>query len=96
MSGYNQYFVSDVVAGTIYDTYYIVYDELQQDDSWTANLKEDETVILAIPQGATSTVETTLVAYLGAITNSSGVAVTTTTSTTTTSTSTTSTTTLIP
>lgn len=96
MSGYNQYFVSDVVAGTIYDTYYIIYDELDQDDSWTANLKEDETVILAIPQGATATVEATLVAYLGAITNSSGVAVTTTTSTTTTSTSTTSTTTLIP
>lgn len=96
MSGYNQYFVSDVVSGTIYDTYYIVFDELDQDDSWTPNLKEDETVILAIPQGATAGTEAILVAYLGAITNASGAAVTTTSSTTTTSTSTTSTTTLIP
>lgn len=96
MSGYNQYFVSDVVSGTIYDTYYIVFDELDQDDSWTPNLKEDETVILAVPQGATSTLETLLVAYLGAITNASGAAITTTSSTTTTSTSTTTTTTLIP
>lgn len=96
MSGYNQYFVSDVVDGTIYDTYYIIFDELDQDDSWTPNLKEDETVILAVPQGATSSLETILVTYLGAIVNESGVAITTTTSTSTSSTTSTSTTTLIP
>lgn len=96
MSGYNQYFTSDVVDGTIYDTYYIIYDELQQDDSWTSNLKEDETVILAVPQGETSTLETLLTTYLGSVTNESGEAITTTTSTTTTSSTTTSTTTLIP
>lgn len=96
MSGYNQYFVSDVVAGTIYDMYYIIFDELDQDDSWTPNLKEDETVMLAVPQGETATLEALLVAYLGAIVNESGVAITTTTSTTTTSTTTSTTTTLIP
>jgi hypothetical protein len=96
MSGYNQYFVSDVVDGQLYDTYYIIFDEYQQDDSWTPNLKEDETVILAVPQGATSTLETLLVTYLGAITNASGAAVTTTSSTTTSSTTSTSTTTLTP
>lgn len=95
-SGYNQYFVSDVVDGQIYDTYYIIFDELDQDDSWTPNLKEDETVILAVPQGQTSSLETILTTYLGSITNESGVAITTTSSTTTTSTSTTTTTTLIP
>lgn len=96
MNGYNQYFESWVTDGTLYDQYVIQFDELQQDDSWTANLKEDERVILFIPQGATSTIETMLVTYLGAITNESATAITTTTTTSTTSTSTSTTTTLIP
>jgi hypothetical protein len=96
MSGYNQYFVSDVVDGQLYDTYYIIFDEYQQDDVWSAHLKEDETVVLAVPQGATSTLETLLVAYLGAITNASGAAITTTSSTTTSSTTSTTSTTLTP
>jgi len=95
-SGYNPYFVSYVTAGTIYDEYVIIFDELFQDDSWTRNSKEDEAVRLFIPQGETSTIETMLVTYLGAITNESATAITTTTTTSTTSTTTTSTTTLTP
>lgn len=95
-SGYNPYFESWVTDGTIYDQYVIQFDELFQDDSWTRNAKEDERVILYIPQGATSTIETMLVTYLGAITDESSTAITTTTTTSTTSTSTSTTTTLIP
>lgn len=95
-AGYNQYFESFVTAGTVYDQYVIQYDEYSQNDSWTANQKEDEKVIIMIPQGATSTIETMLVTYLGAIDNESSTAITTTTTTSTTTTSTTSTTTLIP
>lgn len=96
MNGYNQYFESWVTDGQLYDQYVIQFDELQQDDSYTANLKEDERSILFIPQGSTSTIETMLVTYLGAITDESATAITTTTTTSTTSTTTTSTTTLIP
>lgn len=96
MAGYNQYFESYVVAGTVYDQYVIQYDEYAQNDSFVANLKEDERVILFIPQGETSTIETMLVTYLGAITDESSTAITTTTTTSTTSTTTTSTTTLVP
>jgi len=97
MAGYNQFFESWVTDGTVYDMYVIQYDEYQQDDSFTPNIKEDEKVILMIPQGETSTIETMLVTYLGAITNESGTAISTTTTTTsTTSTTSTTTTTLIP
>lgn len=96
MSGYNPYFESWVTDGTLYDQYVIQFDELFQDQSWSAELKQDERVILFIPQGATSTIETMLVTYLGAITDESATAITTTTTTSTTSTSTSTTTTLIP
>lgn len=95
-SGYNPYFESWVTAGTIYDQYVIQFDELYQNDAWTRNAQEDERVILFIPQGSTSTIETMLVTYLGAITDESSTAITTTTTTSTTSTSSTTTTTLIP
>ncbi len=94
--GYNPYFESWVTDGTVYDQYVIQFDELYQNDAWTRNAQEDERVILFIPQGATSTIETMLVTYLGAIENESSTAITTTTTTSTTSTSTTSTTTLTP
>lgn len=94
--GFNPYFESWVTAGTVYDQYVIQFDELFQNDAWTRNAQEDERVILFIPQGSTSTIETMLVTYLGAITNSSSTAITTTTTTSTTSTSTTTTTTLTP
>ena len=95
-SGYNPYFESWVTDGQLYDMYVIQFDELTQNDAWTANIQEDERVILFNPQGSTSTIETMLVTYLGAITNESGAAITTTTTTSTTSTSTSTTTTLIP
>lgn len=95
-SGYNPYFESWVTAGTVYDQYVIQFDELNQNDAWTRNAQEDERVILFIPQGSTSTIETMLVTYLGAITDESSTAITTTTTTSTTSTSTTTTTTLTP
>lgn len=95
-SGYNQYFEDWVTSGQVYDLYVIQFDELFQDDSWTRNSKEDERVLLYIPQGSTSTIETMLVTYLGAITDESATAITTTTTTSTTSTTTTSTTTLTP
>lgn len=95
-SGYNQYFESWVTDGTVYDQYLIQFDEYAQNDAYTTNVPEDETVILMIPQGSTSTIETMLVTYLGAITDESATAITTTTTTSTTSTTTTSTTTLIP
>lgn len=94
--GYNPYFESWVTAGTVYDQYVIQFDELTQNDAWTRNAQEDERVILFIPQGATSTIQTMLVTYLGAITDESSTAITTTTTTSTTSTSTTTTTTLTP
>lgn len=96
MSQFNQKFEDYVTDGTIYDTYYIVYNPKDDDYSWNPTFTQDAMVILAIPQGSTSTIETMLVTYLGTITNESGVAVSTTTSTTTTSTSTSTTTTLIP
>lgn len=99
INGFNQYFESFVTPGTVYDQYCIQFDEAYADSSWTANLRQDERVIIYVPTGAGSTIETVLSVYLGAITDESGAIVTTTTSTTTTTSSTsstTSTTTLIP
>ncbi len=96
MNGYNEYFESFVTDGQVYDQYVIQFDEYSQNDAFFAALKEDEKVILFIPQGSTSTIETMLVTYLGAITDESGNAITTTTTTSTSSTTSTTTTTLIP
>lgn len=98
ISAYNQQFEDYVTPGTIYDQYVLQFDELDQDDSFTANLKQDERVILYVPQGSQSTgVQTLLFAYLGSPTDETGAVITTTTSTTTTSSTTsTTTTTLIP
>ena len=99
LSQYNQYFEDYVTSDTIYDTYYIIYDPSRgiDDRSWNSEDKQDATVIIAIPQGSTSTIETILTTYLGSVTDASGTAITTTTTTTsTTSTSTTTTSTLIP
>lgn len=97
-SVYNQKFEDWVTDGTTYDEYVIQFDELNQDDSFTANLKQDERVIIFVPTGSQSTaISAILVAYLGAVTDESGPVITTTTSSSTTSSSTTtSTTTLIP
>lgn len=96
MAGYNQYFESFVTDGTVYDQYVIQFDEYNQNDAYSSNLKEDEKVILFIPQGATSAIETMLTTYLGTITDESGAAITTTTTTTSSTTTSTTTTTAIP
>jgi len=96
MNGYNEYFESFVTDGQVYDQYVIQFDEYNQEDAWTANQKEDEKVILMIPQGQTSTIETMLTTYLGAPTDESGNAIVTTTTTSTSTTTSTTTTTLIP
>jgi hypothetical protein len=96
--GYNQYFSSNVTAGTVYDYYWIQFDELVQDDSWTANQKQDERVGIAVPTGTQSaTLNTLLVTYFGSeFEDKTDSIPATTTSTTTTTTSTSTTTTLTP
>ena len=96
MVGYNENFESWVANGTTYDTYYIkfnAYDKAAY--QWGDYIMEDSSVIVAIPQGATSSIEAILVAALGAVA-SDNTCVTTTTTTSTSSTTTTSTTTQIP
>lgn len=96
-SMYNQQFEDYVTDGQLYDMYYLQFDELQQDDSFTANLKQDEMVIFAVPTSLSAGFEAVVDVYLGTPVNESGAAITTTTSSTTTSsTTTTTTTTLIP
>lgn len=95
-SMYNQKFEDYVTDGQLYDMYYLQFDELQQDDSFTANLKQDEMVIFAVPTSLSAGFETVVNVYLGTPTNESGAAITTTSTTTTSTTTTTSSTTLIP
>lgn len=95
--GYNQYFNSNVTAGTTYDYYWIQFDELDQNDSWTANTKLDERVCIVVPTGTQSAnLNTILIPYLGAFQDDTDSIPPTTTSTTTTTTSTSTTTTLQP
>jgi hypothetical protein len=97
LSQYNQQFEDWVTDGQVYDQLVLQFDEMDQDDSFTANLKQDERVIIYVPTSLTAGLLTVLDPYLGAPTDESGAAITTTTSTSTSSTSsTTSTTTLIP
>lgn len=95
-AGYNQLFTSNVTDGTIYNVYYIIFDEMTQDSSWNSTTKEDETTVIAVPQGADTTIAAILTAYLGAPVDESASIASTTTTTSTTSTTTSTTTTLIP
>lgn len=95
--GFNPYFESFVVPGTIYTQYVVRFDPYVHNNTFMADLKQDEKVIIMIPSSDTSTIETMLTTYLGAPVDESGPVITTTTSTSTSSTSSTSTTTtLIP
>lgn len=95
LQGFNPQFKSWVTDGTVYDQYVIQFDEMDQDDSWGANLKIDERVILWVPTGSQSTaINAILAAYLGTAVDETGAVITTTTTTTTTSTTTSTTTTL--
>jgi hypothetical protein len=94
---YNGQFQSYVTDGTTYDLYFLQFDEMVGDsDVFAPHYAIDETVVLAIPQGESSTIETILEAYLGDVTDKSGTEQTTTTTTSTSSTTTTSTTILYP
>ena len=97
MNGYNENFESWVTDGTVYDTYYIKFNEYDKSAYiWGDYIHEDSTIIIAAPQALAQDIEDILVAALGAVTDESGPITSTTTSTTTIWPSTSTTTTLIP
>lgn len=97
MVGYNENFESWVSDGTIYDTYYIKFNDYDKSTySWGDYIKEDSMVIIAAPQGALSTaVNAILAAALGTI-EFDNACITTTSTTTQNITTTTTSSTLIP
>ena len=96
MNGYNENFESWVTDGTIYDLYYIKFNEYDKTAyQWGDYIMEDSTVIIAVPQGETTDIEEILVAGLGPVAGDTS-CVTTTSTTTTVWPSTSTTTTLIP
>ena len=96
MNGYNENFESWVTDGTIYDLYYIKFNEYDKTAyQWGDYIMEDSTVIIAVPQGETTDIEAVLVAGLGPVAGDTA-CVTTTSTTTTVWPSTSTTTTLIP
>ena len=97
MNGYNENFESWVTDGTVYDTYYIKFNEYDKSAyQWGDYIHEDSTVIIAAPQALAQDIEDILVAALGAVTDDSGPITSTTSTTTTIWPSTSTTTTLIP
>lgn len=95
-SAFNQWFETYATPGTVYDQYYIIFRDLDEDPEFNAYITQDSTVILAVPQAQSSALEAVLSPYLGAVTNASGAVVSTSTTTSTTTTSTSSTTFIIP
>ena len=96
MNGYNENFESWVTDGTIYDLYYIKFNEYDKSAyQWGDYIMEDSTVIIAVPENQTSAIEAILVAGLGAVAGDTA-CITTTSTTTTVWPSTSTTTTLIP
>jgi hypothetical protein len=97
MVGYNENFESWVSDGTTYDTLYIKFNEYDRSAyNWGDYIKEDSTVILAIPQADTQDFLDILEPALGLVTDDSGPITSTTSTTTTVWPSTSTTTTLIP
>ena len=97
MNGYNENFESWVTDGTVYDTYYIKFNEYDKSAyQWGDYIHEDSTIIIAAPQALAQDIEDILVVALGPVTDDSGPITSTTTSTTTIWPSTSTTTTLIP
>lgn len=99
IAGYNQLFESWVSAGSLYDTFYIKFNEYDKSAyQWGAYVPEDSTVIIAAVSGGAfaTALQTALVAGLGAIVDDSGDCVTTTSTTTEAPSTTTTTSTLIP
>lgn len=98
MVGYNENFESWVSTGTVYDTYYIRFEDYDRTAlNYVASLRQDSRVIIAVPQALSQDIYDLLTAGLGvAPQNEDGVIVTTTSTTTLYPASTTTTTTLIP
>lgn len=70
MNGFNGNFESQVADGTIYDTYYIKFNDVNKsNDSWGDFVKQDSMVIIAVKQGSAvaTALEAVLIAGLGAI-----------------------------
>ena len=87
MNGYNENFESWVSAGTIYDNYYIKFNELDKSAyQWGDFIHQDATVIIAVPNATTSgiaaLIEPILEAALGAVVSDNTCITTTTTTTT--------------
>jgi hypothetical protein len=82
LAGFNGNFESWVTDGTIYDTFYIKFNEMDKSaDSWGDYLKQDSMVIIAVPVGASAGIEAILEAALGTV-DADNVCITTTTTTT--------------
>jgi len=99
MNGYNENFESWVSNGTMYNTFYIRFNEYNKSEyQWGDYIMEDSTVILAVPQGGsnlTAAFEAILEAGLGAAADDN-ICITTTSTTTIAPTTTTTTTPAIP
>jgi hypothetical protein len=104
MNGYNENFETYVTTGTIYNTYYIKFNQFDRSAyQWGDYIYEDSMVILAVPNAATpgnagisAAVEAVLEAALGTVVDNNVCITTTTTTTSTPPTTTTTTSTLIP
>ena len=104
MNGYNENFETYVTTGTIYDTYYIKFNQFDRSAyQWGDYIYEDSMVIVAVPNadtpgnaGIAAAVEAVLEAGLGAVVDNNACITTTTTTTSTPPTTTTTTSTLIP
>lgn len=96
MAGYNQNFESWVTDGTVYDTFYIRFNEYDKSAySWGDYVHEESTVIIACPQSTTAGIEAILEAALGTV-DADNTCLTTTSTTTTVWATTSTTSTLIP
>lgn len=82
MGGYNGNFESWVTDGTVYDTFYIKFNEFDKSAyQWGDYIEEDGMVIIAVPQALTAGIEAVLEAALGAVTEDNECITTTTTTT---------------
>lgn len=86
LAGYNQNYESWVNSGTVYDTYYIKFNELDRSAyNWGDYVQQDSTVIIAVESGSAmaTALETALEDALGEVSADNACITTTTTTTTT-------------
>lgn len=86
MGGYNENFESHVTDGTVYDSYYIKFNQYDKSAyQWGDYVMQDSTVIIAVPNADTSgiaaLIEPVLVNALGAVVDDNTCITTTTTTT---------------